>query len=192
MTPDRLEDHDSQDIDCPSTCKMDRRSFLFGTGAAIVPVFIPALGETAFPAERADYPRRTIGKLSTLKNAEPLTFRYPWDHPQCECVLLQLEESAGGGIGSDKNIVAFHRLCTHMGASIPSKAFRGKPGIAGPCPLHLTTFDLTKHGMVVSGHATQGLPQVVLELEGDDIVATGVLGLLYGLSDNRVPLGKGN
>ena len=66
--------------------------------------------------------------------------------------------------------------------------FRSKVGIAGPCPLHLTTFDLTKHGMVVSGHATQGLPQVILELNGRDIFATGMLGLLYGLSDNRIPL----
>jgi arsenite oxidase small subunit len=165
---------------------------LFGSAAAVVSLIVPGLGATVFAAQRADYPRRVIGKLSMLKNAEPLAFRYPWDHPQCECMLLRLAESAGGGIGPDKSIVAFHTLCTHMGAAIPATAFHGMLGIAGPCPLHLTTFDLTKHGMVVSGHATQGLPQVLLELDGDDIIATGVLGLLYGLTDNRVPLGQGN
>jgi len=54
----------------------------------------------------------------------------------------------------------------------------------GPCPLHLTTFDLTRHGMVISGHATDGLPQARLEVLGDDIVATGVTGLIYGVEDN--------
>lgn len=120
---------------------------------------------------------RHIATLTALVADQPVTFRYPWDHPQCECVLLRLAESAGGGIGPDKNIVAFHMLCTHMGAAIPVKDFHGKVGIAGPCPLHLTTFDLTKHGMVVSGHATQGLPQVILELNGRDIFATGDAGI---------------
>jgi arsenite oxidase small subunit len=40
--------------------------------------------------------------------------------------------------------------------------------------------------MVVSGHATQGLPQIILELEGDDIMATGVMGLIFGYHDNQV------
>ena len=38
--------------------------------------------------------------------------------------------------------------------------------------------------MVVAGHATEALPQVFLELEGDDIYAIGVLGLIYGYSSN--------
>jgi arsenite oxidase small subunit len=46
--------------------------------------------------------------------------------------------------------------------------------------LHLTTFDLTRHGMVISGHATESLPQIVLEVQGDDIYAVGVQGLVYG------------
>jgi arsenite oxidase small subunit len=191
MNEEHRDDRDLRSHDCAMTCELDRRSFLFGTGAAVVAVLIPGFGAAVYAAQRAVYPRRVIGKLSALKDTQPLTFRYPWDHPQCECVLLRLTESAGGGVGPNKNIVAFHTLCTHVGASIPATAFHGTLGIAGPCPLHLTTFDLTKHGMVVSGHATQGLPQVLLELEGDDIVATGVLGLLYGLADNRVPLGKG-
>ncbi len=54
----------------------------------------------------------------------------------------------------------------------------------GPCPLHQTTFDLTRHGMVISGHATESLPQVLLELDGDDIYAVGLIGLIYGRYDN--------
>ena len=56
--------------------------------------------------------------------------------------------------------------------------------ILGPCPLHLTTFDLRRHGMVVAGHATQSLPQLVLEVDGNDIYATGILGLIYGKCNN--------
>jgi arsenite oxidase small subunit len=58
--------------------------------------------------------------------------------------------------------------------------YKAKYQVLGPCPLHLTTFDLTKHGMVASGHATESLPQIVLELQGDDIYAVGVMGLVYG------------
>ena len=48
----------------------------------------------------------------------------------------------------------------------------------------MTTFDLTRHGMVVSGHATESLPQIVLEIVGDDIFAVGAQGLIYGYSAN--------
>jgi arsenite oxidase small subunit len=48
----------------------------------------------------------------------------------------------------------------------------------------MTTFDMTRHGMVVAGHATESLPQVVLEVRGDTIYATGILGLVYGKRNN--------
>ena len=56
--------------------------------------------------------------------------------------------------------------------------------MAGPCPTHLTTFDLTRHGIVIAGHATESLPQITLEVQGDDIYASGVLGLVFGRRDN--------
>jgi arsenite oxidase small subunit len=54
----------------------------------------------------------------------------------------------------------------------------------GPCPFHLTSFDLTRHGIVIAGHATESLPQIVLEVEGDAIYATGLIGLVYGRAQN--------
>jgi arsenite oxidase small subunit len=36
--------------------------------------------------------------------------------------------------------------------------------------------------MVISGHGTESLPQIVLVIEGDDVYATGVMGLVYGYS----------
>lgn len=165
--------------------QLDRRQFLFGAGAAVVWLALPGAGGRQVQAQRADYPREKIGKLSDLEPGRPIEFRYPWDHPNAENTLLQLDEPAAGGVGPQKNIVAFNNLCTHQGRSM-SGTFKGEIGVAGPCPLHWTTFDLTRRGMVVSGHATIGLPQIVLETDGDDIHAVGVLGLIFGCHDNRV------
>ena len=165
-----------------SSADCDRRGFLFAAGASLVALTIPGLGTAQ--AQAAKYPRQTIGQLSRLKTGEPVKFRYPWDVADCGSVLLKMGRDAAGGVGPDKDVVAFNGLCPHMGWHIPAAQYFADPGIAGPCPGHLTTFDLTRHGMVVSGHATQGLPQVMLELDGDDIVAVGVVGLIYGFAAN--------
>ena len=39
-------------------------------------------------------------------------------------------------------------------------------------------------GMVIIGQATENLPQILLDLDGDDIIAVGTLGILYGFRDN--------
>jgi arsenite oxidase small subunit len=174
-------------VGCDPACDrpgVGRRDFLFAAGASLVALAIPGVGVAQ--GKRADYPKKKIAALSKLKAGEPVEFRYPWDHANCGSVLLKLGREAGGGIGPAKDVVAFNGLCPHMGWDIPAKKFFADPGIAGPCPGHWTTFDLTRHGMVVSGHATQGLPQVVLELDGDDILAVGVLGLIFGFHDNKV------
>ena len=62
--------------------------------------------------------------------------------------------------------------------------YRPDSATVGPCACHFTTFDLTHRGMVVIGQATENLPQVILELEGDDVVAIGVNGIVYGYRDN--------
>ncbi len=174
----------------PLAGMVSRRSFLKLSGAALVsvtlPVYLQRLGlPTTLQAEMVDYPRQVIGQLSALKAGEPVAFRYPWDHVAATNFLLRLNEPAAGGVGPDKNVVAFNGLCPHQGGPLVGR-FNDDVGVAGPCPLHWTTFDLTRHGMVISGHATQGLPQIVLETQGDDILATGVMGLVFGYYDNRV------
>jgi arsenite oxidase small subunit len=37
---------------------------------------------------------------------------------------------------------------------------------------------------MITASAVQNLPQIVLEVDGDDIYAVGVLGLIYGYQDN--------
>jgi arsenite oxidase small subunit len=128
------------------------------------------------------YPERAIAKVSNLVPDMPIEFSYPTK--DVHNVLVKLGEIAGGGIGSQKDIVAFNTVCTHMGGPVGAETYKAKYKVLGPCPLHLTTFDLTRHGIVVSGHATSSLPQVMLELRGDDIVAVGMMGLVYGYAAN--------
>lgn len=182
------------DKDCdPATGVISRRNFLRLSGTALVtltlPVYLRKSGVPAvFQAQQVDYPRQVIGRLSDLNAGDPVSFTYPWDHPAATNFLIKLREPAGGGVGSDQDVVAFNTFCPHQGGPL-AEAFQGDIGVAGPCPLHWTTFDLTRHGMVVSGHATQGLPQIILETDGDDIIATGVMGLIFSYQDNLVDPG---
>ena len=169
---------------------VSRRDFLKLGSAAVVTITLPKYLRkvglpTTFQANLAQYERQAIARLSQLKPNEPVAFNYPWDDSASANFLIMLNEPAGGGIGPDQNVVAFNSFCTHQGGPLNGQ-FQGDKGIAGPCPLHWTTFDLTRHGMVISGHATQGLPQILLETEGDDIYAVGVMGLVYGYYDNKV------
>lgn len=88
-----------------------------------------------------------------------------------------------GGVGPDEDIVAFSRICTHMGC--PVGEYKHEYKALGPCPCHYTTFDLIHGGMVSLGQATQKLPQVLLTVDGDSVVAGGLIRLVYGY-DNSI------
>lgn len=160
---------------------MSRRSFLLSGGAALALVSLGGIPGFAEAAQllKATYPRQKVGSLSALQAGDPVTFNYPY--ADVRNILVKLGVEAGGGIGPQKDIVAFNQQCTHMGGPLDG-TYKPKHQVLGPCPLHLTTFDLTRHGMVASGHATESLPQIVLEVQGDDIYAVGVMGVVYGYS----------
>ena len=169
---------------------LSRRDFLLAGSAGALTVLLGDLfpgrvlaADSKRPVRFAGYPRKKVGQLSKLAPDKPLEFVYPDEGPHSISFLVKLGKPGGGGIGPDKDVVAFNSLCTHQGGTLRG-AYRADHKVAGPCPLHLTTFDLRRHGMVVAGHATEMLPQVVLELEGDDIYAVGVLGLIYGYPSN--------
>jgi arsenite oxidase small subunit len=164
---------------------MSRRNFLLSGSATVVVV---SLAGTPLDAQaqgaralRATYPRQRIASLADLKLGDPVAFSYPY--PDVRNIVVKLGAPAGGAIGPDKDIVAFNQQCPHMGGPLDG-TYKPQHQVLGPCPLHLTTFDLTRHGMVVSGHSTESLPQIVLELQGDDIYAVAVQGLVYGYSAN--------
>ncbi len=166
-------------------CLMNRRQFLLsgGIATAVITVGIAGLAEAETPAVVATYPRKLIAKLSELTVDEPLDFNYPDEEDYSESILVKLGTEAGGGLGPEKDVVAFNYTCTHQGGPLQG-TYQAADKALGPCPLHLTTFDLTRHGIFISGQAYQSLPQVLLELDGDEIYAVGMFGLIYGRYDN--------
>ena len=155
-------------------------------GTAVVAVIFPSMSaaKSSVPATLRKYPEKRIASLSQLDQDIAFDFRYPFDDEILSAsFLVKLGAPAGGGIGPDGDIVAFNALCPHMGGPMMG-TYKAEHKAVGPCPFHLTTFDLTKRGMVIAGHATESLPQVTLELRGNEIYATGLLGLVYGRYDN--------
>ena len=171
----------------PPGC-VDRRQFIFlGAGAVSTVALSSIFGSRAAfasDARHAAYPHKKIGQLSALAVDTPIDFLYPNDDATYgQCFLVKLGVEAGGGVGPERDVVAFSALCPHMGGLL-NRAYNAEHKVAGSCPSHLSTFDLTRHGMIVAGHAVESLPQIVLELDGDDIYATGVAGLIFGGATN--------
>jgi arsenite oxidase small subunit len=168
-------------------CLMSRRRFLVTSGATTFTVMVMLNAGTPHaqqvPAQVTTFPRKFIVKLSELKQDVPVDFTYPDDGAYSESMLVKLGVQAGGGIGPERDVVAFNYTCTHQGGPL-NGAYKPEHKALGPCPFHLSTYDLTRHGILISGQAYQSLPQVLLELEGDDIYAVGLFGLIFGRYDN--------
>lgn len=168
-------------------CLVSRRNFLIGTGATTVTVMVTLNPGTAdakeMPAQITSYPRKLICKLSDLKQDEPLDFEYPDEGAYSDCMVVKLGVEAGGGLGKGKDIVAYNYACTHQGNSL-SGSYKAETKSLGACALHLSTYDLTRHGILISGQAYQSLPQILLEVEGDKVYATGIFGLIFGRENN--------
>lgn len=167
---------------------VSRRRFLLVGGTGTMTVLLTAIpgvkNALAMPVLLTRYPRKQIARLSDLHHDVPAYFKYPDEDPLSSAsFLVKLGVPGGAGVGPDGDIVAFNSLCTHMGGPLMG-TYKKEHKAMGPCPLHLTTFDLTKHGMVIAGHATESLPQLLLEVQGNDIYATGILGLIYGRASN--------
>ncbi|MCD6031655.1 MAG: arsenate reductase (azurin) small subunit [Thermomicrobiales bacterium] len=184
---------------------VDRRAFLklsgLATGAVLSggAVIVGSVGRrpvaAAAQAEKVvlaypDYPNVAIAMLSDLNVGEPLFFDYPQAGQRN--LLVKLGRAAEEGIGPDGDVVAFSAFCAHMGAPLDN-VYDQEHAVLGPCPLHFSTFDLTKSGMLVMGKATQPLPQIVLAVDdAGQISATGMYGLIYGWPANLIELEGGN
>ena len=168
-------------------CLVSRRDFLLGAGATTATVVVVLNPGTPMaqevPAVVATYPRKWIARLSELVTDQPVDFRYPDEGLYSDSFVVKLGRKAGGGIGPEEDVIAFNYICTHQGGPMQG-TYKAEHKALGPCPLHLSTYDLTRHGILISGQAYQSLPQVLLELEGDDIYAVGIFGLVYGRFDN--------
>lgn len=154
---------------------LSRREFLLLGGKLVLLAAASAVTEAVW-AQRAEFAPLSLSRLSALETGVPRYF----DYPQAGDLnlLIKLGVAAGGGIGPLADVVAFSTTCTHLGGKLRG-ALQAGLQVLGPCPRHLTTFDLSRHGVVITGHATASLPQVVLQLDGEDIRAVGMQGLVY-------------
>ncbi len=166
-------------------CMLNRREFLLYSGVASTITLFPGTSQ-AQEARVVSYPRQFIAKLSELKDHQPIDFNYPDNGKNASCMLVKMGNvKAGGGIGPQRDVVAFGYLCTHQGGPLyGTYKVTGEHRTLGQCPFHLSVYDLRRHGIIVSGQAYQSLPQVLLELAGDDIYAVGMMGLLFGRNNN--------
>lgn len=72
----------------------------------------------------------------------PVDFEYPLVGQKN--ILVKMGEEVIGGVGDGDDIVAFSRICTHMGCEIED--YRHDHKVLGPCPCHFSTFDLIHGG----------------------------------------------
>ena len=123
-----------------NSCMVNRRDFILFSSAAIITtstISLTLLPGTANAevqkAQVAGYPRKKIAKLSELKDNQPVDFSYPDD--KASCMLVKAGVEAGGGIGGQKDVVAFNYLCTHQGGPLQGTyQATDEHRTLGPCP----------------------------------------------------------
>ncbi len=156
---------------------LSRRKFLQTTSATAL-LFFTGLNKDGHAAPVKAYPSRKIGNIKNLKVNEPLTFNYPDE--SSPCVLVKVDNQAVGGVGTEKDVVAFSTLCTHMGCPLTYNKGRLV------CKCHYSMFDVSRNGQTYQGLASQWVAQVVLRVDAatGNIYAEGVEGLIYGRIGN--------
>lgn len=167
--------------------KLSRRIFLKSSGAAAIGGAGLAIGTSPAQAQPAaptgttlNYPRQTVGKAAAMPVNQAVNFTYP--DSSSPCVALRMGTPVPGGVGPNKDIVAFSSLCTHMGCPVSydggTRTFK--------CGCHFSIFDPENGGQMVCGQATEDLPRVLLAYDPatDTVNAVGIDGLIYGRQAN--------
>lgn len=169
---------------------ISRRVFLkVGGGiAAGVVIGVPHLTQAATTTPEPQvvgrvnlpYKMKAITNVQKLQVNTPVSFFYP--DASSPCALIKMGSPVPGGVGPERDIVAYSTLCTHMGCPVTydtgQRVFK--------CPCHFSIFDPENTGQMVSGQATENLPSIVLEYNSNDdsVRAVAVEGLIYGRQSN--------
>lgn len=167
--------------------RSDRRKFLQGASALAAAGLAPTATGAGTPAPEAwrttlPYPKARVAKLQLLPVGKAHAFTYP--DPASPCVAVRMGTPVPGGVGPERDVVAYSILCAHQGCPVvwdePRRIFK--------CPCHFSMFDAEKSGQMICGQASRNLPRILLAYEpGDDaVVAVGVEGLIYGRQANLI------
>ncbi|PKG51900.1 MULTISPECIES: arsenate reductase (azurin) small subunit [Halomonadaceae] len=170
--------------------RLSRRTFLKLTGSSaalgtlsLAPITQAEQGNpSAAGNTNLPYPNEVIARLSELTVNQPLYFTYPDIHSPC--VVIRRDREVKGGVGPNKDVVAFSTQCTHMGCPVSydqeAETFK--------CPCHYSIFDPDNIGQMVIGQATENLPRIILEYDEaeDALRAVSIDGLIYGRQANII------
>ncbi|MGO8806703.1 MAG: Rieske 2Fe-2S domain-containing protein [Candidatus Bathyarchaeia archaeon] len=170
--------------------RMERRTFLKLAAAAGGAITIAALLSTLKagtfvppPSSTAAWPVVTVTNISKLSNLTPVVFYYPLT--STPNYLVKLGVAATGGIGPEKDIVAFSAICQHLGCeygfvppggSPPCNAAYKASMPMGYCCCHGSQYDFIHGAKVIGGPAPRPVPMVQLQLNSStgDISAVGM------------------
>jgi len=148
-----------------------RRGFLkAAAGATAAAVVAPSLmaSQNSKNGNFYGYEEKVVGLVSKLKSSGEMDFNYPDADSPCKAVMV------------NGKIKAYSLLCTHKGCPIiynaSKKAFR--------CPCHFSEFDAELDGQMIIGQATENIPEILVKVDDDKIIAYGVNGLIYGRESN--------
>ena len=188
---------------------MDRRNFIKVCGASAAFIAAGTQTQLVYSGTAKDFARVKLVdeggqplKASTLSQAEAYVFGYPYAGTPCFLISLpkaapagaSLKTAAGeeysfaGGVGPNKNVVAYLAICTHQLAHPEKKGSvmgynAGKSETAEraaviTCCAHNSAFDPADGARVITGKATQPLAAVRLEHDAatDELYATGMYG----------------
>lgn len=188
---------------------MDRRNFIKVCGASAAAIAAGTRAPLVFSGTAKDYARAKLVdadgvplKATSLIQTEAYVFGYPYVGTPSFLISLPAAAPAGaalktqagedysfaGGVGPNKNIVAYLAVCTHQLAHPEKKASvigysAGNSEVAGrsaviTCCAHDTAFDPANGGSVITGKGTQPLAAIRLEHDAatDELYATGMYG----------------
>lgn len=106
----------------------------------------------------SELPRKSLGKVTDLDVGGSLLFTYPDDKERCLLVRI-----------SETEHVAFSQKCTHLACAVVPEPQHDR----FHCPCHSGYFDI-KSGHPIAGPPRRPLPQVELEVVGEEIYAVGM------------------
>ena len=101
------------------------------------------------------YPRSVVAKAGEMPVGAVKLFQYP--KPGEQCIMIRTAENA---------YVAYSQKCTHLSCAV----FYSREEDRLECPCHQGFFSI-KDGSVLQGPPTRPLPRVILERNGDELIA---------------------
>ena len=110
------------------------------------------------PREQRAFEPKAIAKVADLPIGQSAAFNYPRESDLCILVHTQ-----------DGQLKAYSRRCTHLSCPVDWQPDKERLY----CPCHNGAFSV-KDGSVLQGPPPRPLPEILVEVRGDEIFAVGV------------------